>query len=102
MKPEGVARRVVEYGDGWLPLDGGHEIETTLAAIRAEADRVGRSMDELELTVGLGLMGPITEQRYREVIDLGFDRVLFVLPRKSREEDLETLESFADLKKQLS
>ena len=55
-------------------------------------------MDEIELTVGLGLMGPITEARYREVVEMGFDRVLFVLPRKNREADLETLEGFAELK----
>ena len=59
-------------------------------------------MDEIELTVGLGLMGPVTEERYREVVDMGFDRVLFVLPRKSREEDVETLESFAELKASFS
>ncbi len=102
MKPETVARRVVEYGDGWIPLDGGHEIEPTLAAIRAEAARVGRPMEELDLTVGLGLMGPVTEERCREVMELGFGRVLFVLPRRSPAEDRETLEGFAELKSRLA
>jgi probable F420-dependent oxidoreductase len=102
MDPVVIGRRVVEYGDGWIPLDGGHELETTLTAIREEASRVGRSMDEFDLTVGLGLMGPVTEARYREVVDMGFNRVLFVLPRKSRDEDLETLESFAELKQKFS
>ena len=71
-------------------------------------------MDEFDLTVGLGLMGPVTEARYREVVEMGFNRVLFVLPRKSRDEDLgeyfflgrekdlETLESFAELKQKFS
>ena len=97
MKPEGVARRVLEYGDGWLPLDGGHEIEGTLQAIRAEASRVGRSVESLDLTVGLGLMEPVTEERIQQVVDLGFRRVLFVLGRDGRDADWEALESFAAL-----
>jgi len=97
MKPEGVARRVVEYGDGWIPLAGGHEIEHTLAAIRAEASRVGRPIGSIDLTVGLGLMEPPTEERIRQVRDLGFGRVLFLLPRKGRDEDWKTLERFASL-----
>ena len=97
MKPEGVARRVLDYGDGWLPLDGGHEIEGTLQAIRAEASRVGRSVESLDLTVGLGLMEPVTEERIQQVVDLGFRRVLFVLGRDGRDADWEALESFAAL-----
>ena len=97
MKPEGVARRVLDYGDGWLPLDGGHEIEGTLQAIRAEASRVGRSVESLDLTVGLGLMEPVTEERIQQVVDLGFRRVLFVLGRDGRDADWEALECFAAL-----
>ncbi len=99
MDPDIVAQRIIEYGDGWIPLDGGHELEPTIDAIRKEADRAGRTLDEFELTVGLGLMGPITEARYREVVEMGFSRVLFVLPRRGRQADLETLESFAELKR---
>jgi probable F420-dependent oxidoreductase len=98
MKPEGIARRVVEYSDGWIPLDGGHEIDKTLAAIRAEAGRVGRPMEELDLTIGLGLMEPVTEERINEVVELGFRRVLFAPGRKGRDEDWATLEGFAELK----
>lgn len=97
VKPEVIARRVIGFGDGWIPLDGGHEIEAPLAAIRAEAERAGRPLAELDLTVGLGLMGPVTEERVREVIDLGFGRVLLLFERRGREEDWATLERHAKL-----
>ena len=97
-KPDVIARRVVGWGDGWLPLEGGHEIEATLAAIRAEALRVGRPMEELDLTVGLGLMGPVTEQRIGEVIEMGFNRVLFVPGHDGGDETWRKLEGFAALK----
>ena len=96
---------VHRYGDGWIPLDGADHAEflgATLAAIRSEAERAGRSMDEFDLTVGLGLMGPVTEKRFDEVVKLGFRRVLF-LPRAGSppEEAWPVLEGFAKLKSQL-
>lgn len=97
VKPEVIAKRVVEYGDGWIPLDGGHDLEAPLAAIRTETARVGRDFDSLDLTVGLGLMAEITESRIREVIDMGFGRVLFIIPRRSRDEDWATLDQYEKL-----
>ena len=102
MKPETVARRVIDYGDGWIPLDGGHEIEATLDAIRAEAARVGRPLETLDLTVGLGLLEPVREERFNQMVELGFRRILFVLPRRSPEEDRKTLDGFDELKARLS
>ena len=97
VKPEIIARRVVEFGDGWLPLDGGHDLEAPLQAIRDEADRVDRPLDELDLTVGLGLMGEVTESRIREVIAMGFGRVLMILSRNGRDADWAMLERYAKL-----
>ena len=94
VKPELIARRVVGFGDGWIPLDGGHDLEAPLAAIRAEAERVDRPLDSLDLTVGLGLMEAVTEQRIREVIEMGFGRVLLILSRQGRDEDWATLERY--------
>lgn len=97
VKPEVIARRVVGFGDGWIPLDGGHELEAPLAAIRAEVARVGRDLDSFDLTVGLGLMTEVTEKRIQEVIAMGFGRVLFILSRQSRDEDWATLERYVKL-----
>jgi probable F420-dependent oxidoreductase len=99
VKPDQIARRVVEFGDGWIPLDGGHDLAGPLAAIRQECDRVGRDFDSLDLTVGLGLMAEITQSRIQEVIEMGFGRVLFVIPRRSRDEDWATLARYAELLK---
>jgi len=96
--PETIARRVVGYGDGWIPLDGGHDLEGPLGAIRAEAKRAGRPFESLDLTVGLGLMSEVTETRIHEVIRMGFGRVLFTLSRRGRDEDWATLEGYAKLR----
>jgi probable F420-dependent oxidoreductase len=102
VKPEVIARRVVEYGDGWIPLDGADHaefLETTLAAIREGAARAGRAFEEFDLTIGLGLMGPVTEKRFHEVVKLGFRRVLLLpaagLPPR---EAWPLLEGFAKLR----
>lgn len=97
VKPETIARRVVGLGDGWIPLDGGHDLEAPLAAIRAEATRARRPLESLDLTVGLGLMAEVSEQRIREVIELGFSRVLLIIPRRGRDADWATLERYAEL-----
>jgi hypothetical protein len=92
-----IARRVVGFGDGWIPLDGGHDLAAPLAAIRAEAERAERPLASLDLTVGLGLMAEVTEQRIREVIEMGFGRVLLIVPRRGRDEDWATLERYEGL-----
>ncbi len=105
VKPAIIAKRVVELGDGWIPLDGADHaelLEPTLAAIRAEAARVGRAFESLDLTIGLGLMGPVTEKRFHEVVAMGFRRVLFLPPAGAPPaEAWPVLEGFAKLKAQL-
>ncbi|MCP4905712.1 MAG: LLM class F420-dependent oxidoreductase [bacterium] len=97
VKAETIARRVVEFGDGWIPLDGGHDLDAPLAAIEAECARVGRAFESLDLTVGLGLMTEVTEARIHEVIGMGFGRVLLVIPRRGREKDWATLDHYDQL-----
>ena len=103
--PDVIARRVVEFGDGWIPLDGAdpaQRLEATLGAIRTEADRAGRRFEDFDLTIGLGLMGPVTEKRFHEVVALGFQRVLFLPPAGAPPEQAwPLLEGFAKLKSQL-
>ena len=50
-------KRVVEYCDGWFPIGSPEDLAPPLEAIRVEAANAGRSMDELDLTVGtLGIV----------------------------------------------
>jgi probable F420-dependent oxidoreductase len=97
--PNVIARRVVDFGDGWIPLDGGHELDVTMTAVQDAAAHAGRTLDPLNLTVGLGLMGTetVTERRVEEVIAMGFGRVLFVLNTNDRSRDLARLEAAIDL-----
>jgi probable F420-dependent oxidoreductase len=97
VRPETIARRVVDFGDGWIPLDGGHDLEAPLAAIQQATEQSDRSFSDLDLTVGLGLMGQVTESRIKEVIEMGFGRVLLILSRNGRETDWSTLERYAKL-----
>ena len=99
VKPEVIARRVVDFGDGWIPLDGGHELDITMRAVVDAAARAGRALDPLNLTVGLGLMGAenVTAQRIEEVIAMGFGRVLFVLNTNDRDRDLAAMELYTNL-----
>ena len=92
--PNVIARHVVDFGDGWIPLDGGHELDVTMRAVTDAAARAGRVLEPLNLTVGLGLMGTdtVTEQRIEEVIAMGFGRVLFVLNHNDRDRDLAAME----------
>jgi probable F420-dependent oxidoreductase len=99
LDPKVLARRIVDYGDGWIPLEGSLvDLEGTMAAIRAEADRAGRRIDPLNLTVGLGLRGPetVTARRIEEVRAMGFGRVIFCLDR-DRGAALTQMEGYARL-----
>jgi probable F420-dependent oxidoreductase len=95
VRPEVIARRVVGFGDGWIPLDGGHELEVTMATVRATARDAGKELDPLNLTVGLGLMGAdtVSASRIEQMVSLGFGRVLFVLNANDRDRDLASLET---------
>lgn len=79
---EQIARHIVEYGDGWMPMDGADDLAGGMASIRAEAARVGRPDTELDFTVitacqPSGLSGSV--QRVKELAELGFNRVLLLL-----------------------
>jgi probable F420-dependent oxidoreductase len=101
LKPETVARRFVEYCDGWIPLDGASvDIPKTLAAIRAAADAAGKRIEPLNLTVGLGLRGGpdgVTAGLIESYQAMGFGRICFAL-HGDRDAMLGQLETYARLK----
>lgn len=95
-----VFRRIAEYGDGWIPLDGGFDLERGLAMLREEVERVGRSMEEIDLSVitGYELAGVKgTENRIRDLIQLGFNRVLFLLEPQAPDAQRSVLDRYANL-----
>jgi probable F420-dependent oxidoreductase len=95
-----TARHIVEYCDGWLPMDGQSDLETGMANIRAEADRVGRPITEFDFTVitGYQLAGVRgSVERVTELDKMGFNRVLLLLPPEDADTQWEKLEQLADL-----
>jgi probable F420-dependent oxidoreductase len=95
-----AAKRVVEYCDGWFPVDGAYDLARGIEAIRTEAARVGRAMNEFDLSVitGYALAGVSgTEQRIRELIELGFNRILFIFEPGAPDAQWPVLERYATL-----
>ncbi|MBM4257758.1 MAG: LLM class F420-dependent oxidoreductase [Deltaproteobacteria bacterium] len=100
---KGMPKRVVEYGDGWMPVDGLDDVAAGVAAIRAEAARVGRSFADFDLSVlaGYGIYGAAgTERRITELAALGFTRILLVLDAVTPDKQWRRLEQFVSLMKQ--
>lgn len=97
-----MPKRVVEYCNGWMPVDGLDDVAAGVAALRTEAVRVGRSLEEFDLSVlaAYGIYGATgTERRIRELSELGFKRILFVLEPGPPDTQWPVLEQFASLVK---
>jgi probable F420-dependent oxidoreductase len=98
-----AARRIVEYCDGWIPVDGGYDLAQGFEALRKEAAGVGRSIDEFDLSVitGYELAGVSgTENRVRELMQLGFNRILFIIEPGAPHSQWPVLERYAGLIRQ--
>lgn len=97
-----MPKRVVEYCNGWMPIDGLDDVAAGVVALRAEAARAGRSMAEFDLSVvaAYGIYGAAgTEKRVRELSELGFKRIILVLDALTPSTQWPLLEQFATLAK---
>ncbi len=99
-------KRIVEYCDGWIPvdgIDGLSAISSGLEAIRTEADRMGRSMDEFDLSVITWVLtayeqaAPDAIKRIHELLDLGFKRIVFLIEPGQPDDQWHILEQGAKL-----
>jgi len=91
--------RVVDYCDGWMPINGRGDLGAGIEELKASCDRAERDFGELDLTV-FG-MGP-QEERATEVIELGFQRVIFNLPPAEADVVLPLMDRYAELAEKLS
>src|SRR5262245_2230781 len=88
-------QRVVDFCDGWLPRGrGGFDIEPGLADLRTRADKAGRDMKTISVTVFGASADAAALDRYRA---LGITRVTFGLPSKDRDAVLPLLDRYAKL-----
>jgi probable F420-dependent oxidoreductase len=68
-------RRAARRGDGWVPLGvEGPELEAAIAALRREAEILGRDPDAIELTLG-AVASKMTAETVEELAALGATRV---------------------------
>jgi probable F420-dependent oxidoreductase len=91
--------RVVDYCDGWMPINGRGDLGAGIEQLKGACDRAERDFGELDLTV-FG-MGP-QEERATEVIELGFQRVIFNLPPAAPDVVLPLMDRYAELAEKLS
>jgi probable F420-dependent oxidoreductase len=92
--------RVVEYCDGWMPINGrGADLGAGVSALRAAAARAGRPFDALDLSV-FGV--PAREDEVQRLIGLGFRRLIFGLPPAPAETVLPLLDRYAVLARQFA
>jgi probable F420-dependent oxidoreductase len=78
-----AARRAGRLGDGFQPLGvGGAELASLLTVMRAEAHRVGRDPDRIELSLG-HLVDRVDPDRAGRLAELGADRVVLAMPASS-------------------
>jgi hypothetical protein len=95
-----VPKRVVEYCDGWFPVDGRVDMAAGMEAIRSEIARHVRPKHVLDFSVltaeGLAPAGGL-EARIHYLLKLGFNRVLFLISPAHPDEQLRVLDRYASL-----
>ena len=88
-------RRIVEYGDGWLPrARHGFDAAENLARLRRVADEAGRDVNELSVCVFGAAPDPQILSDYREA---GIHRSVLPLPSADRDKVLGILDRYAPL-----
>jgi alkanesulfonate monooxygenase SsuD/methylene tetrahydromethanopterin reductase-like flavin-dependent oxidoreductase (luciferase family) len=83
--------RVAEYCDGWMPIAFPRaDFSAGVNALRDAEKAAGRSR------LGISLFGsPSKEDSIRQLVELGFDRLIFSLPAAPRETVLPLLDKYA-------
>ena len=89
--------RAAAYCDGWLPVDQGERMAGYVSSLREECDRVGRSFDDLDLTVLIDPLAAFStsgsvEKRIEELHAMGFNRMLLYFMQEPAEVQWESLD----------
>ncbi len=93
-------RRIVEFGDGWLPRPRNNwEPKSGVARLQAAAKAAGRDPATLSITV---FAAPPDREKLMPYREAGIHRVLFEVPDASRDEILRLLDRNAPLIAQLA
>jgi len=97
----GGMRRALRYGDGWIPLmgRGDDDVLKQLPALRAEAAKIGRSLDRFEVTI---YGAPPDGEKLRACRDAGITRALFFVPPVATAEALKVLDAYAETARKIA
>ncbi len=88
-------KRIVEYGDGWLPrARHGFDAAENIARLKHFADEAGRDMSELTISVFGVAPDKAVLQSYREA---GIDRAILPIPPADRDKVFSILDRYNDL-----
>ena len=91
-----VPKRIAEYCDGWMPIDGMCDVESSLREIRAALKDAGRDESKLDVT----LLAAATPDRGPDLdhlgdcIELGVNRIVLPIPNEPRDGVLKVLDSY--------
>jgi len=98
-------KRIAEYCDGWIPVDGWGDLGAGLEAIRIECEKIGRPFSDIEhgVSASYELSTPdVGAERIAELIKMGFTRILLNLdPGASRDEQIKSLEGLEAIVKEI-
>lgn len=87
--------RVVDYCDGWMPINrGGEKLLEGVKQLKEAAARAGRRFEDLQL----GVFGvPPKEDVARRFLDWGFSHLIFGLPPAKSDKVLPMLDTYASI-----
>jgi len=92
---EGVARRIAEFGDGWLPR-WRNTTPQSMAEGRKRIDAAMREAGRDPATLKVSVFGAQPDkQRAQEFFDAGADRVILMVPSEGEAETVRRLEEWA-------
>ncbi len=87
--------RVVEYADGWMPIDVRGNLEEGMEALRKAAERKGRDFSTLGKTLYAAV--PPKPDTAKRMLELGFDELAMALPSEAEAQVLARLDDYAEL-----
>jgi|TARA_Y100000310_G_scaffold340973_1_gene438582 probable F420-dependent oxidoreductase len=99
-----VPERVIDYCDGWFPIGTPNDLRPLAEEIRSVAEKAGRTLDELHLTLGsytLSQREPFLDpSEVQAFIDIGFTRIVLPFRPQVAEKQRAVLADYEEYVKQ--
>jgi alkanesulfonate monooxygenase SsuD/methylene tetrahydromethanopterin reductase-like flavin-dependent oxidoreductase (luciferase family) len=86
--------RLVEYGDGWLPVLGTCDLDERMDQMRRLCDEKGRDPAEIDISI---FAAPADKGAMEALAKQGVGRIIPMLPSVPEAEALPFLDQYADL-----